>query len=189
MGYRQRILREFLHVDDLASGLSVLLMEHYSGGLPTHQRRHRRRPLRWSNWDFLAETIRDVVNPEATTRVGQLETRRHPPQVARRHAPAITRMGTVDRIGRRSRNDLSVVPRPDRCPPRCARGRGRVVLDAQLSWHDRRPGDHTADRICVAPRVTVRSATGLRCAAISSAPTGRPSSRHNSTRWRSWPVK
>ena len=146
--------REFLHVDDLAAAC-LYLMEHYSED--SHINVGTGVDLSIKE---LAETIRDSSIPRHAAWDSRNPTA--PPASCSTSRACDHWMGTVDRIGRRSRMHLSVVPRPDRCPRRCARGRGRVVLDAQLSWHDRRPGDHTADRICVARYVVAQPGLRLR---------------------------
>ncbi len=165
--------REFLHVDDLAAAC-LYLMEHYSED--SHINVGTGVDLSIKE---LAETIRDVVNPEARLVWDSSKPDGTPASCST--SRALRSLGWAPSIASADglAIDLSVVPRPDRCPPRCARGRGRVVLDAQLSWHDRRPGDHTADRICVA-RVTSRRNRG--CAAQPSPRPRRAGPRAGTTR-------
>ena len=83
--------REFLHVDDLAAAC-LFLMEHYDDDSHINVGTGVDLSIR-----ELAETIRDVVNPDAELRLGHVQARRHAAQAARRLAPAGARLGAADR--------------------------------------------------------------------------------------------
>ena len=107
-GARAPRIREFLHVDDLAAAC-LFLMEHYSDDSHINVGTGVDLSIR-----ELAETVREVVNPDAELRVGHVQARRHAAQAARRLAPAGARVGAADRTARRPDVDVPVVPRPDR---------------------------------------------------------------------------
>ena len=158
--------REFLHVDDLASAC-VYLMDHYSDD--SHINVGTGVDLSIKE---LAESIRDVVNPERPARLGHVQARRHAAQAARRVAPARTRLGAVDRAARRPRQHVPLVPRSDRHRARAARGgRRRRAGDRRLTVPTESDAE-TRRRIAAAWRELRRGASGAVLRAHLVGPAG-----------------
>ena len=118
--------REFLHVDDLADAC-VFLMGHYEGEGHVNVGTGEDLSIR-----ELAETLRDIIYPEAVLTWDAVEARRHAAQAARRLAAPPPRLAPPDRSARGHRVDLRVVPRkprdaPDVASSRCSGARCSVL--------------------------------------------------------------